>query len=105
MKVLSYKLNAPDHEYGEMIDIENSLDVLQKYVDGWIDVLNLSNGCVVVLNENGLERGLEANATITSERGIALVHGDFFICGKDGLDFKSIDTEKIEEVKKLVKRV
>ena len=57
------------------------LDELQKFVDGYIDIINLHNGDILVINDNGKDV-LDSNETATE---IAHKHNAIFgwdyICG------------------------
>ena len=57
------------------------LDELQKFVDGYIDIINLHNGDILVINDNGKDV-LDSNETATE---IAHNHNAIFgwdyICG------------------------
>ena len=44
--------------------ISNSLENIQKTVDGYIETVTLSSACVVICNEEGMLRGLPYNCNI-----------------------------------------
>lgn len=50
------------------------LEELQKYVDGYIDIINLGNGLILVINDDGKDR-YPTNKAATD---IALEHGKIF---------------------------
>ncbi len=69
--------------------LDFQLDELQKFVDGYIEIINLYNGDILVINDNGKDV-LDSNETATE---IAHKHNAIFgwdyICGdvvlcKDG---------------------
>lgn len=68
----------------EEIEPENgrdfSLEELQGYVDGYIEIVDLYDGRIMVVNENGLNDGLPINplATATFQE---LTHGNDIIVG------------------------
>ncbi|MFT0323828.1 hypothetical protein ACMSD8_07330 [Bacteroides thetaiotaomicron] len=51
------------------------LDELQKFVDGYIDIINLHNGDILVINDNGKDV-LDSNETATE---IAHKHNVFLV--------------------------
>ena len=61
--------------------LDFQLDELQKVVDGYIDIINLHNGDILVINDNGKDV-LDSNETATE---IAHKHNAIFgwdyICG------------------------
>lgn len=61
--------------------LDFQLDELQKFVDGYIDIINLHNGDILVINDNGKDV-LDSNETATE---IAHKHNAIFgwdyICG------------------------
>ena len=63
--------------------ISNSLENLQKTVDGYIETVTLSSDCVVICNEEGMLRGLPYNCNIcgidfVGTIGFAGINGDEF---------------------------
>lgn len=66
--------------------VSNSLQDLQKFVGGHIEVVPLTTDTVVICNEDGRLKGLEHNCEIC---GIDFV-GDIIICGVDGEEFTDI---------------
>lgn len=74
-------------------EIENTLDGLQKEVEGNIECVYLDDGCIAVINEEGKINGMEPNRRL----GADIICGPFFICGDDGENFGSLYNEKIEK--------
>lgn len=66
--------------------ISNSLENLQKTVDGYIETVTLSSDCVVICNEEGMLRGLLYNCNIC---GIDFV-GTIVFAGINGDEFSDI---------------
>lgn len=69
--------------------LDFQLDELQKFVDGYIEIVNLHNGYVLVINDNGKDvLDANENATDIAHRYNAIFWCDY-ICGdvvmcKDG---------------------
>lgn len=76
--------------------ISNSLENLQKIVDGYIETVTLSSDCVVICNEEGMLRGLPYNCNIC---GIDFV-GTIVFAGINGDEFSDIPLS-FEEFKEL----
>lgn len=69
------------------IDIENKLEAFQEAVDGYIETLTLvPDEVVMIVNEEGLLRGLGINPLATALYGSAIV-GVAVVVGIDGEEF------------------
>ena len=66
--------------------ISNSLENLQKTVDGYIETVALSSDCVVICNEEGMLRRLPYNCNIC---GVDFV-GTIVFAGINGDEFSDI---------------
>lgn len=64
----------------EVTEIDNDLSVMQKMVDGYIQIVPLDDGACLVCNEEGKLIGLEPNRIV----GCDVIVGTFFIAGDDG---------------------
>lgn len=77
------------------------LDELQKFVDGYIDIINLHNGDILVINDNGKDV-LDSNETATE---IAHKHNAIFgwdyICG-DVVMCKDEEVQKWKFINSLI---
>lgn len=72
---------------GEIIDLEDKelqLEQMQKVVGGYIEIVHLKNGWLVVCNEEGKLIGLEENPVVTLVCNINgfndIIVGDVIIC-------------------------
>lgn len=72
---------------GEIIDLEDKelhLEQMQKVVGGYIEIVRLKNGWLVVCNEEGKLIGLEENPVATLVYNVNgfndLIVGDVIIC-------------------------
>ena len=69
------------------IDIENKLEAFQEAVDGYIETVTLvPDEVVMIVNEEGLLRGLGINPLATALYGSAIV-GVTVVVGIDGEEF------------------
>jgi formylmethanofuran dehydrogenase subunit B len=74
----------------EKIEIENTLEALQKAVDGYIETLTLIGGyAVMIVNEEGLLRGMPSNLTASAVAARKIV-GPVLVVGVDGEEFTDI---------------
>ncbi len=71
--------------------IENTLDGLQKEVEGNIECVYLDDGCLAIINEEGKLNGMDPNRRLEND----IICGPFFICGDDGENFGSLSEEQI----------
>ena len=69
--------------------ISNSLEALQKAVEGYIETVTLATDLVVICNEEGRLMGLEPNCNIC---GYDFV-GTIIMVGTDGEDFTDLPAE------------
>ncbi|MFI3228380.1 MAG: DUF3846 domain-containing protein [Clostridia bacterium] len=80
-----------------MKEIDNNLKSLQREVGGLIQPVELGFGCLAIVNDEGKINGSEPNRWLGDQD---IICGDFFICGDDGDDFKSLTDEQIEVCKR-----
>lgn len=74
----------------EEIEIENTLEALQKVVDGYIETVTLIGGyAVMIVNEEGLLRGMPSNLTASAVAARKIV-GPALVVGVDGEEFADI---------------
>ena len=62
-----------------------SLKDLQKHVGGDIEIIALDNDKLMVVNENGINEGLEQNITASIVAGQTIL-GDVLYCKMDSID-------------------
>ena len=81
------------------IEIENTLEALQAAVDGYIEAVTLVPGkAVMIVNEEGLLRGMPYNAFATLIAAKNIV-GPALVVGVDGEEFTDIPTDIANSVK------
>lgn len=74
----------------EKIEIENTLEALQKAVDGYIETVTLISGyAVMIVNEEGMLRGMPSNLTASAIAARKIV-GTALVVGVDGDEFTDI---------------
>lgn len=78
--------------------IENSLNSMQKIVDGLIEPIFLNDNVAIIVNEEGKLRGLAPNRFIYNEYFQDIICGTFFLClaPTDSEDFKSLPPDLLE---------
>jgi len=82
----------------QIVDIENTLEALQKAVDGYIETVYLdSNKAVMLVNEEGLLRGMSPNPFASAIAGTVIV-GPAIIIGVDGEEFTDVPEDIIKEI-------
>lgn len=81
------------------VNIENKLEALQAAVDGYIEVVTLvPDVAVMLVNEEGLMRGMPYNAFATLIAAQNIV-GPALIVGVDGEEFTDIPADIANSVK------
>lgn len=85
MRVL---MKVPGKDPNTMV-ITNNLHLLQQLVDGPIEVHRLTDGLVMIVNEEGKLKGLEPNFYVDRLKDTIL--GTAIFCGENGEYFTDID--------------
>lgn len=78
-------VKRPD-EPGHMTWMSNNLKALQTAVDGYIEMVRVAHGLVVICNEEGRLRGLEPNCRFC---GVDFV-GTIIVAGEKGDDLTDV---------------
>ena len=103
MEKIKVIIKRPDEKAGHMTWISNTLENLQKTVDGYIEAITFGQGLVMICNEEGKILGLERNF----KKGFGPFHdvivGTVIICGADGDEFSDvpIDMKQWKHILKL----
>ena len=79
MKVLRKKVGSD----WELVEIENTLEVLQREVEGYIETVSISGNACIIVNEEGMINDLPFNVRLF---GLQLF-GTVLIVGVDGDEF------------------
>lgn len=83
----------------EKIEIENTLKALQKAVDGYIETVTLIGGyAVMIVNEEGLLRGMPSNLTASAVAARKIV-GPALVVGVDGDEFTDVPKDVEQRIK------
>lgn len=77
--------------------ISNTLENLQKHVEGYIEAVPIGNRMLLLCNEEGRIRQLVPNF----RTGFHVIFGPAVICGKDGEEFADIPVD-FQTLKKLM---
>lgn len=86
-----------------MTEIEDTLEAMQEFVNGPIEVINITDKILLVCNEEGKMRGLPPAAfIIRNQEAQDIIVGNFFLCREDGEDMISIQESDIEDFKRIV---
>ena len=86
-----------------MTEIENTLVAMQKFVNGPIEVINITDEILLVCNDEGKMRGLPPSAFIIKHQQMQdIIMGKFFLCREDGENMVSIQETDISEFKRIV---
>lgn len=73
----------------QLVDIDNTLEALQKAVDGYIECVYLDDRTIMLVNEEGALRGMPQNP-IASLLAQQLIFGPALIVGAEGEDFTDV---------------
>jgi len=80
------------------VEIENTLEALQKEVEGYIETLTIApDKAVMIVNEEGRIRGMAPNPIASGYTGIGIV-GPALIVGVDGDEFCDVPAEIISQL-------
>lgn len=90
--------NAP-----KVIDIENTLEALQKTVGGYIETLNVGGDIVMICDEEGKLKGYPFNFSFGGKLSDVIV-GNVLFVQVSGEDFTDLNSENIEAVMKFFNR-
>lgn len=79
-------IKRPFEPIGRIREIDNTLEALQKAVDGYIETVTVRNGLVIICNEEGKLTGMAPNFKIGSEQ----IVGTVIVVGVDGEEFTDV---------------
>ena len=92
------------NKHPKLVEIEHTLEQLQKLVGGSIAATYPYDDLVgVVFDDDGMAKGYPPNRLLVDEDGkpYDILKGTFFICGLSETDFASISDELAEKYTKL----
>lgn len=76
----------------QVIDVENSLEALQREVDGWIETVTFAEDACVICSEEGRIQGEAFNTALLG----LLFFGTILIVGVDGENFTDLGDAGLE---------
>lgn len=82
----------------EVVQIENTLEALQHEVGGYIETVTIAADLTIVVNEEGMLRGLPYNANICGRH----LFGTILAVGVRGDEFVSIPAAKVMNYMRLI---
>lgn len=86
-----------------LTEIPNTLKAMQKFVDGYIEIVKVIDEILLVCNEEGKLRGLPSTAVIKYNEQIKdTIKGNFFLCRAKGEDMGSIFETDIAKFKDIL---
>ena len=88
MSMISALLKRPG-EIPRHVNVSNSLEALQKNVEGYIEVITLAEDLVIICNEEGLIKDMPYNCEIC---GFDFV-GPILIVGRKGTEFADLPVD------------
>lgn len=103
-KLTVYRINADNTE--EVLEVDNTLKNFQNIVGGYIEQVKLGPGLSMIVDEEGLYKGLPINQKASRFVPGNTIVGDVFITSVDmrTADFKSLTEAELEMLKEVVSR-
>lgn len=92
VKVVQKKVN----DVFRQVEIDNSLEAMQKLVGGYVEVVYMFDNVFMVCNEEGKLMGLEPNLVLRN--GDVVVGDIFFVEFDEEGEMKSFDNRRKQEV-------
>ena len=85
-------IKRPDERYGHVTNISNTLENLQRTVDGHIEVVPVipNKGLMMICNEDGKNIGLEKNFMMGFFPFQDMIVGTVILCGSGEEDFTDV---------------
>lgn len=80
------------HTIPKIVDIDNTLEALQKEVGGYIEVYPLNDDVVIVCDEEGRLKGEPVSLCLYNNGSYVDFVGTVLILGVDGEDFTDVPT-------------
>lgn len=85
MEKIKVIVKRPDEPVGHIEEIDNTLEAMQKTVGGYIETMTLDD-TVLIMNEEGMIRGLPENFNILS----STIYGTVIVAGINGDEFGNV---------------
>lgn len=90
MSKIKVIVKRPDEEFGHMTRVSNTLENLQKTVEGYIETVTIATNTVVICNEEGLLRRLPYNCEVINEWISVEFMGTIIVAGVTGDGFSDV---------------
>lgn len=89
-------LKVEPMKYPEIVELDTDLKSLQEAVDGFIDIVKISDTAAILLNDEGKLIPLAGNRRMKDKYGntVDVIAGTFYVCGDDGetlTDLSNVD--------------
>lgn len=102
MKKIKVIVKRPDEKYGHVTHISNTLENLQKTVEGYIETVPLTTKDVIICNEEGKLKNLPRNIRMYGDTVYSdTLVGTIIVAGVSGDEFSDINIS-FSDWKKLV---
>lgn len=83
--------------------LSNTLDAYRACVNGYIEVVHVRPGLIMLVNEEGLLRGdCLYNCCLRTKTGLAPLFGNVLFIGEDGEDFDDCPAS-LDEIRRMLK--
>lgn len=83
-------------EQAKVMEIKNELKPIQQIVEGYIEILPLSDGILMVCNEEGKLKDLPVNFELNINGHTDFIVGNVLFVGRNDMDFDSLSDEQIK---------
>lgn len=94
MRVYGYKQG----KLGEF-EIDNTLEALQGFVDGYVESIKLSNDLVLLCDEDARYKAKAVSSLVTIQGIPVGIRGDFLICRRQGSELASITDADLKAIR------
>ena len=96
MEKIKVIIKRPDEKKGHVTSISNTLENLQRNVEGLIETYTLFGDTIIICNEEGKLQNLPINCVCGGE----LFVGTIIVCGRDEAEFCDVPGEALALWKK-----
>lgn len=90
MSKIKVIIKRPDEEFGHMTNISNTLENIQKTVEGYIETVTIAPGLVIICNEEGRLQNRPSNRTVRTEDITVDFVGTIIVAGVKGDEFADV---------------
>ena len=90
MSKIKVIVKRPDEEFGHMTRISNTLENLQKTVEGYIETVTIATNTVIICNKEGYLQQLPYNCAVLYKETFAEFLGTIIVAGVKGDEFSDV---------------